>query len=183
MAGTITYRDGARALELLGLPRDRRREFARSVSLVAQSAQTSLPPTSRLGRSLSQAAAPGTSVEDLLERVGLDPRLAHRYPHQLSGGQARRALLALALAGEPRVLVVDEPTVGLDREAATRILEVLRAECDRGTAILVPTHDSDLVLPWADRVHVLADGRIAPMTSPRQDPHHDPADVEAVAHA
>lgn len=181
--GSITYHGADAPIELLGLPRDRRRAWAKRVSLVSQSAQTALPPTTRLHRSLARAARSRGSVDGLLERVGLAPELAGRYPHQLSGGQSRRALLALALAGQPEVLLVDEPTVGLDTDAATRVLELLRRECDRGISVLVTTHAADLVLPWADRVLALADGRVSPMTWPGQDPHHAPAAADRGAHA
>ena len=181
VSGSIRYRRTDAEVELLGLTGKRRRKMARSLALVPQSAQTALPPTQRLGRTL--AAGNPARAEELLRRVGLDPQLAGHYPHQLSGGQARRGLLALALAGEPEVLVVDEPTVGLDRETASHVLQVLQDECRRGLCVLVPTHDTDLLLDLADRVLVLTDGRISPLTQAQQDPHHRVAAPERVAHA
>ena len=183
VSGSIRYRRTDAEVELLGLTGKRRRMMARSLALVPQSAQTALPPTQRLGRTLASAAGNPARAEELLRRVGLDPELAGHYPHQLSGGQARRGLLALALAGEPEVLVVDEPTVGLDREAAGHVLQVLQDECRRGLCVLVPTHDTDLLLDLADRVLVLTDGRISPLTQAQQDPHHRVAAPERVAHA
>lgn len=171
VSGSIRFRGVDTDVELLGLPGNRRRKMARHLALVPQSAQTSLPPTERLGRTLARAADSQTTADQLLRRVGLDPALADRFPHQLSGGQARRGLLALALAGDPEVLVVDEPTVGLDREAASHILQVLQDECRRGLCVLVPTHDTELLLELADRVLVLTDGRISPLTQAQQDPH------------
>ena len=183
VSGSIRYRRTDAEVELLGLTGKRRRMMARSLALVPQSAQTALPPTQRLGRTLASAAGNPARAEESLRRVGLDPELAGHYPHQLSGGQARRGLLALALAGEPEVLVVDEPTVGLDREAAGHVLQVLQDECRRGLCVLVPTHDTDLLLDLADRVLVLADGRISPLTQAQQSPHHRVAAPERVAHA
>lgn len=160
VSGSIRFRHSDADVELLGLRGNRRRQIARRLALVPQSAQTSLPPTERLSRTLARAADCQTTADQLLRRVGLDPELADRFPHQLSGGQARRGLLALALAGDPEVLVVDEPTVGLDREAASRILQALRAECDRGRSVLVSTHDSGLLVGHADRMLALVDGRM-----------------------
>lgn len=171
VSGSIRFRHSDADVELLGLRGNRRRQIARRLALVPQSAQTSLPPTERLSRTLARAADCQTTADQLLRRVGLDPELADRFPHQLSGGQARRGLLALALAGDPEVLVVDEPTVGLDREAASRILQALRAECDRGRSVLVSTHDSGLLVGHADRMLALVDGRISPLPQSQQHPH------------
>ena len=97
-------------------------------------------------------------VDGLLGRVGLAGR-AGSYPSQLSGGEAVRAALALALVNEPAVLVADEPTAEVDRVTEERLLRVLRAEADRGVAIVVATHSAAVAVA-ADRVVPLDDGRV-----------------------
>jgi putative ABC transport system ATP-binding protein len=95
----------------------------------------------------------------LLERVGLGHR-GRSLPEQLSGGEAARAGLAVALAGNPRVLLADEPTAELDTAAETRLLSLLRSLADEdGLAIVVATH-SGRVVAVADRALPLVDGRV-----------------------
>jgi putative ABC transport system ATP-binding protein len=95
--------------------------------------------------------------EELLERVGIAGR-AGALPRQLSGGEAARAGLAVALANAPEVLLADEPTGEVDRETERRLLVLLRERADDGTAIVVVTH-SRAVAAAADRVLRLRDGR------------------------
>ncbi|MHB8465262.1 MAG: ABC transporter ATP-binding protein [Acidimicrobiales bacterium] len=97
-------------------------------------------------------------VEDVLERVGLPGRQG-AYPAQLSGGEAVRAGLAVALVNRPAVVIADEPTAEVDRATEERLLDLLRAEVERGTALVVATH-SPVVAAAADRVVTIADGRI-----------------------
>lgn len=92
----------------------------------------------------------------LLDQVGLSPR-AGALPGQLSGGEAARAGLAVALANDPPVLVADEPTGELDGEAERRVLNLLTARAERGAAVLLVTH-SPQVIAIADRVLTLRDG-------------------------
>ncbi|HEY1178111.1 MAG TPA: ABC transporter ATP-binding protein [Phytomonospora sp.] len=97
--------------------------------------------------------------------------LADRFPEELSGGQRQRAAIARALVGERRLLLADEPTGALDTPAGDEILQVLRARCDAGAAILLVTHEPRYAA-WADRVVFLRDGMIAdpadaPMASAR----------------
>jgi putative ABC transport system ATP-binding protein len=96
----------------------------------------------------------------LLGRVGLAGR-AGAYPAQLSGGEAVRAALAVALVNQPAAVVADEPTAEVDRATEGQLLGLLRAEVDRGLALLVATH-SPVVAEAADRVIRLADGRVEP---------------------
>jgi putative ABC transport system ATP-binding protein len=95
---------------------------------------------------------------ELIERVGLAHR-RHARPEHISGGEAARAGLAVALAAKPKVLLADEPTGEVDRETERRILELLDAYLEKGGAILVVTHSSVLAA-WADRTVRLCDGRI-----------------------
>ncbi|WP_284229657.1 ABC transporter ATP-binding protein [Arenivirga flava] len=104
-------------------------------------------------------------IGPMLERFGLE-RLAERSPHRLSGGQQRRLSLAAMLVHERRVLLADEPTFGLDRHAASAALGALREAADSGGAVLLACHDLRAVAAHADRVLVLADGRLLADTTP-----------------
>jgi peptide/nickel transport system ATP-binding protein len=138
----------------------------RRMGLVPQSPGY-LDPLVRCGRQLAWAmersgrrAGPG-EIAAVLSRFGLDGSSARAFPHQLSGGMARRLMLAMATAGEPDLVVADEPTAGLDPETAARVLDALRRLADGGKGVLLITHDLVRVLPVADRVAVLRDGRLA----------------------
>lgn len=92
---------------------------------------------------------------------GIAPKaLAPLYPHQLSGGMARQALLAIATARAPRLLVADEPTAGLDPSRRAEVLAHLRRHADAGGAVLLISHDLIAALPICDRVALLEDGRM-----------------------
>lgn len=104
--------------------------------------------------------------EEVLELVGLRGR-GDRYPHQLSGGERRRAALARALAPAPELLLLDEPFTGLDERLTARLAEEM-AEILRstGTTAMIVLHDTYEVLPLADRIAVLREGRLAQVGSP-----------------
>jgi peptide/nickel transport system ATP-binding protein len=101
------------------------------------------------------------------EEAGLDPADLGRYPFELSGGMAQRLATALALAGEPPLLIADEPTGGLDRPLVDHTLDLLRRRCDDGVAVLLITHDLAAAERVADTVAVMYAGRIV---------EHRPAD-------
>ncbi len=103
-------------------------------------------------------AGKGRGNTDVLEQFGLGHR-RHAYPTELSGGEAARAGLAMALANEPPILLADEPTGELDSTTATMIVNELCRQAERGTAIVVVTH-SPLVAERAHRVVQLQDGRV-----------------------
>lgn len=142
----------------------------RRIALVFQSV-TALNPVLRIGRQVAEPLEThlglsrdeaATRAGHLLDRVGLDPTLARRFPRELSGGQRRLVLLATALACDPDVLVLDEPTAGLDpltRRRVLALLQELRDTEDRSLVVL--THDVDALAVLADRVMVLYRGWIA----------------------
>jgi peptide/nickel transport system ATP-binding protein len=102
-------------------------------------------------------------AREMLEKVGIpDPvRRLKDYPHQLSGGMRQRALIAMALACEPRLLIADEPTTALDVTIQAQILALLKELVeDTGTALVMITHDLGVVAGLVDRVNVLYGGRI-----------------------
>ncbi|MET9795110.1 dipeptide/oligopeptide/nickel ABC transporter permease/ATP-binding protein [Nocardiopsis alba] len=137
----------------------------RTIGLAAQSGAQTFTPVRRVGPQIAEvidALGTGVSVPELLERVGLAADTADKFPHELSGGMAVRAVTAAALAGEPDVLVADEPTAGLDPELAAQILLLLRRVADAGTAVLVITHDLQVLetTDVADRMAIMYAGRI-----------------------
>ncbi|GGQ02870.1 ABC transporter ATP-binding protein [Streptosporangium pseudovulgare] len=107
---------------------------------------------------------------EVLAEVGL-AEVADRFPDEISGGQRQRVAIARALAGERRLILADEPTGALDTPTGDEILQLLRARCDAGAAVLLVTHEPRYAA-WADRVVFLRDGRVAdtaaaPMESAR----------------
>lgn len=123
----------------------------RTVALAGQSAATGLTPTRTVGDQLAETIrtlAPGTAraaaparAAELLGYVGLPTDALACYPHELSGGMAGRAVLAFALAGEPQLLVADEPTAGLDPALTGHVLELLASVARAGAGVLLITHD------------------------------------------
>ena len=118
----------------------------------------------------------GGRLVELLDLVGLDAKIAKRYPHELSGGQQQRAALARALAPSPEVILLDEPfsslDAGLREETGQAVAQVLRTS---GTTTVLVTHDQSEALSLADRVAVMRDGELIQISSP-QDLYRRPSD-------
>jgi oligopeptide/dipeptide ABC transporter ATP-binding protein len=153
-------------------PRALRRLRGDRIAMIFQEPMTSLNPVFSIGdqiaeavllhRPVGRAAARSRAVE-LLDLVGLPApeRQLGRYPHQLSGGQRQRAMIAMALACDPKLLVADEPTTALDVTVQAQILDLLdRLRRAFGMAILFITHDLGVVAEFCDRVAVMYAGRI-----------------------
>ena len=145
---------------------------AGEMSMIFQNPRRSLNPTMRVGQQLarvlrfnqraSRSQAESESV-DLLKKVGIPgaSRAARAYPHQLSGGMCQRALIAMALACRPRVLIADEPTTGLDVTVQAQVFDLLRDLVEEtGCSILFITHDLASVAEMCDRVVVLYGGQV-----------------------
>ena len=142
-------------------PERQRRLRGREISLIPQSVN-SLDPLCKVGRQIRMgdgSAAARRGCRTLLARYGLEPEVEDLYPFQLSGGMARRVLIAAALFKGPRLVVADEPTPGLDRPAAQQVLAHFRELVQSGLGMLLITHDLPLALEVADRVQILYDGR------------------------
>lgn len=136
--------------------------LGRKMALVPQQI-THLDPLARVGSQLAWAlrrTKGAASAEELLARYDLSPETPRLYPSQLSGGMARRVLLAIASAGAPDLLIADEPTAGLDPENRDRVLSGLRHHARCGGAVLLITHDLAAALPCCDRVALLCDGEM-----------------------
>ncbi|MEV2267073.1 ABC transporter ATP-binding protein [Nonomuraea africana] len=135
----------------------------REIGLIPQSPATHLTPVRTARAQLEEALeelGSTSSATELAERFGLAPRDLDRYPHELSGGMAQRVANAIALAGDPGLLIADEPTSGLDRPLVERTMAVLRELCEEGRAVLVITHDLRAAAQVADHLAVMYASRL-----------------------
>jgi oligopeptide/dipeptide ABC transporter ATP-binding protein len=168
-AGRIVFR-GA---DLLALDPSRLREFrGGEISIVFQNAAAALNPLLPVGRQIAdvyrvhEKATKGEAWQravDLLSEMGMpDPALrARAYPHELSGGMAQRAMVAMALAASPRVLIADEPTTGLDLTIEAQVLELISREAAQaGTTLILISHDIEIVANLCDEIAVMYAGEV-----------------------
>jgi ABC-type glutathione transport system ATPase component len=156
--------------ELVGRPeRELRRIRGRRIAMVMQSPRGALSPTQRLGALFDRALRThGVEKAERTERartamaeVRLSDDVLRRYPHEVSGGQAQRFAIALALALRARVLIADEPTSALDVTVQAEVVELLRRVRDQhGTAILFISHDLAVIGQLAERVVVMRAGEV-----------------------
>lgn len=159
--------------DLMKLPEAGMRDVrGRRIAMIFQEPQTSLNPVLTIGDQIGETLrrhaglkgqAEKTRVVELLDAVGI-PEPGERYdeyPHQLSGGMKQRVMIAIALAGEPDLLIADEPTTALDVTIQAQVLELLRKlQKETGMAILLITHDLGVVAEMADDVAVMYAGQI-----------------------
>ena len=155
--------------ELLRMPEHvRRRERGKNIAWISQASMQSLNPVRSIGSQLWEVARMGgdrhgveTRIASAFEQVGLSPALKDAYPHQLSGGMRQRVVIAMVLCRQPRVLLADEATSGLDSERAREILDLLtRLSRERQMALLLISHDLALLGRHCDRLAILDRGRI-----------------------
>jgi len=171
-SGSITFTgaDG-RATDVMALEGEALRLFRwNSVSMVFQSAMNALNPVTSLSRqfadifkahrpAMDRAARAGRTRE-LLEMVGIDPGRAHGFPHELSGGMRQRVVIAMALALDPEIVIMDEPTTAVDVVVQREILdEVERLQSELGFSVIFITHDLPLLLEVSDWLAVMYAGR------------------------
>ncbi len=152
--GTIFYDGAAQTAESL------RRLRGREIALVPQGV-SSLDPLMRVGK---QVGGDKARRARLFARYRLDAGVERLYPFELSGGMARRVLLICALMSDPRLLIADEPTTGLDLGLAVRAMDDFRAFADGGGSVLLITHDIELALRVADRIAIFAGGTVVEET-------------------
>jgi peptide/nickel transport system permease protein len=183
-SGHVVF-DG-RDLAALG-ERRLRQVRGKEIGVISQEPMISLDPVFRIGRQLAEAVRQHQGCSrsrareralELLRKVQLpDPEaVARRYPHEISGGMAQRVAIARALAGEPKLLIADEPTTALDVTVQAEILELLRElQRERAMAILLVTHDWGVVADICDRAVVMYAGQVverAPLAPMIDEPLH-----------
>jgi peptide/nickel transport system ATP-binding protein len=167
VTGTVTL-DGR---ELLGLPQSELRHVrGRQIAMIFQNPVSAFNPVFRVGDLMVRTLRLHTGVSkpegvkaagEALRTVLLSPDLLSRYPHQLSGGQAQRVAIALALALEAEVLLADEPTSALDVTVQAEIVEFLRRMRDeRGMSVLFISHDLAVLAELSDRIVVMREGEL-----------------------
>jgi oligopeptide/dipeptide ABC transporter ATP-binding protein len=168
VGGAIRF-DGANLLELSESEMEAVR--GNDISMIFQEPMTSLNPLQTIGRQIGEAVALHRGLSQraamaeataMLRRVHIpEPeRRVHAYPHQLSGGMRQRAMIAMALSCNPKVLIADEPTTALDVTIQAQILDLMRELQETfGTAIMLITHDMGVVAENADRVVVMYAGK------------------------
>jgi oligopeptide transport system ATP-binding protein len=177
VAGSAMFEDR----DLLKLSDDQLRKIrGRDIAMIFQDPMTSLNPVLTVGRQIREALETHFDMEktqandraaELLDQVGI-PHAKDRlkdYPHQFSGGMRQRAMIAMALACEPKLLIADEPTTALDVTIQAQILDVLRKlVAERDTALILITHDLGVVAGMCERVNVMYAGMFVETGSAEQ---------------
>lgn len=135
------------------------------IALIPQSVEY-LDPLMKVGKQVQGIKGSKEKQETLFHRYHLEPEVAELYPHQLSGGMARRVLIATAMMGNPKLIIADEPTPGLSADMAKETLQHFRELAKEGCGVLLITHDIDLAFQAADKIAVFYAGttlEIAPV--------------------
>ena len=174
--------------ELVGAPAQTMRDLrGNGIAMIFQEPMSSLNPVFTIGeqivegllrhRKISRAQATERAIKMLRKvRIPAPEQRFHEHPHKLSGGMRQRAMIAMALACEPRLLIADEPTTALDVTIQAQILELMRTlQRETGTAIVLITHDLGVVAEVADDVVVMYAGRLveqAPVQALFEAPQH-----------
>ncbi len=169
MEGKILF-DGKNLLEIP--EKEMAQVRGKNISMIFQQPQTSLNPVFTIGEQISEVLKIHSTLSkqelqkrtlELLQMVGIPDadRKINAYPHEMSGGQAQRVMIAMALALNPQLLIADEPTTALDVTIQAQILDLMRELRNRtGTAVILITHDLGVIAEMADRVAVMYAGRI-----------------------
>ena len=174
--------------DLLGLSRAERANLSGDrIAMIFQEPMSALNPALRIGeqiaesvrrhRGVSQREAEERALEMLRRvRIPAPEKRLREFPHQLSGGMRQRAMIAMALANDPALIIADEPTTALDVTIQAQILDLMRALSDEaGTALIMITHDLGVVAEMADKVAVMYAGRVVeagPMAEVFANPQH-----------
>ncbi len=174
--------------DLLGLSESEMRKIrGRSISMIFQEPMTSLNPVFQIGDQISEVLRlhEGMSRKDswnrsveMLRMVGIPSpeRRVYEYPHQLSGGMRQRAMIAMALACSPKLMIADEPTTALDVTIQAQILELInRLQKEKGMSVILITHNLGVIAETAQKVAVMYAGRIVEYSGVRPifaDPRH-----------
>jgi peptide/nickel transport system ATP-binding protein len=161
------------------MSRRRQRKFRwRHISMVFQSAMNALNPVLRVGDQFVDLMQAHEHVSrrdafkragDLLRRVGIDPARVSAYPHELSGGMRQRVIIAMALALQPELIIMDEPTTALDVVVQREILqEIADIQREFGFAVLFITHDLSLLVEFSNRIGIMYAGEIVEMAAAQE---------------
>jgi peptide/nickel transport system ATP-binding protein len=180
-SGSVTFSDAdGSQIDLLGLSDEKLRAFRWSkLSMVFQGAMNALNPVTSIAAQLDDVLRthrPGMSraerrarSQDVLQRVGVDPKRLSSFPHELSGGMRQRVMIAMALILEPQVMIMDEPTTALDVVVQRDILrEIIRLRDELNFAVIFITHDLPLLLEISDRIAIMLRGEIVELNSGEQ---------------
>jgi oligopeptide/dipeptide ABC transporter ATP-binding protein len=183
--GSVTY-PGVVEENILGLGQSRlRRYWGDFISMIPQNPMTSLDPVHQIGDQISEAVAAHSRLSrqqrearviELMRQVGIPApkQRARAYPHQFSGGMLQRTLIAIALAGDPQVLIADEPTTALDVIIQDQILQLLLdLQRSRGMSLVLISHDLGVIAQTCDRVVVMYAGQIVEL-APTHELLHNP---------
>jgi len=159
--------------ELVGLPKRELLDLrGNGMAMIFQEPMTSLNPAFTIGdqiveglqrhRAISRTEAQARAIEVLRQvRIPAPEQRFHEYPHKLSGGMRQRAMIAMALACQPRLLIADEPTTALDVTIQAQIIDLMRTlQAETGTAVILITHDLGVVAEVADEVAVMYAGKV-----------------------
>lgn len=181
-SGSVRW-EGVDLLELS--EQEMRRHRWAEISMVFQGAMNAWNPVYRVGQQIREAmyqhfdpplssAETDRRVNDLFRLVGLDPAVQNRYPHELSGGMRQRAVIAMALSCEPKLIIADEPTTALDVIVQAQILEELKEiQEDLGLSILYISHDMAVIAQVTDTIGVMYAGKLVEFGS-TEDVFHRP---------
>ena len=181
-AGSVRWE----GVDLLDLTDQQMRRYRwAEISMVFQGAMNAWNPVYRVGEQIREAmyqhfdpplskAETNRRVDRLFELVGLDPAVQTRYPHELSGGMRQRAVIAMALSCEPKLIIADEPTTALDVIVQAQILEELKEiQEDLGLSVLYISHDMAVIAQVTDTIGVMYAGKLVEFGS-TQDVFHRP---------
>ncbi len=166
-------------MDILQMNEDNLRGFRwEHMSIVFQSAMNALNPVISVGMQIIDAIQAHTDMskqdareraKELLNTVGIDPERVDSYPHQLSGGMRQRAVIAIALALNPELIIMDEPTTALDVVVQKQIMKEIRQLKEKfGFSILFITHDLSLLVEFSDRIGIMYAGELVEVAPSRQ---------------
>ena len=170
--GQVFFNDGNETVDLVGLADSAMQKYRwKGISMIFQSAMNSLNPVYRIGDQILEAMkrhypeisreAARKRVEELFRLVGLDPKRVKQYPHQYSGGMKQRAVIAMALACDPRLVIADEPTTALDVIVQDRIMrELKRIQRDLDMSMIYISHDIAVIAEVSDSVAIMYAGKL-----------------------
>ena len=169
--GHVYFDGGSGLIDLVSLPEEEMRKYRwKGISMIFQAAMNSLNPVYKVGDQIIEAIQnhyPDVSIDDarkkvaeLFELVGLDPKRMDQYPHQYSGGMKQRAIIAMALSCNPKVIIADEPTTALDVIVQDRILkEMKKIQQKLNMAMIYISHDIAVIAEVSDKIAVMYAGK------------------------